>query len=155
MTALCPVTPQRAIRALWSGGAKVRMTASQGIGAASILVAWFLASGRPAEEDQLPLVALAIVGGLVALAGTFDWLLRGRRAVGRRTRFLLGVGTAVTTASDSPAAGLPTSQQLVAGDRRHFFHRADCPVVKGRGWPAASRLSHEAAGRRPCPGCDP
>jgi len=48
-----------------------------------------------------------------------------------------------------------TAETLVAGGTRHWFHRADCRLAASRGWPAASRSAHEAAGRRACPACKP
>jgi hypothetical protein len=119
-----------------------------GIGAVVVAVAWFFAAGRDDAGDQLAFVSLSLLGVLVGTAAGFGWLRRGRRAVGARTLLLLG--SAPGARVDAPLAA-----ELVAGPAAKWFHRADCPLVEGRNWPAATGPTHEAAGRRACPACRP
>ncbi|MGH9035521.1 MAG: hypothetical protein ACRD0O_07125 [Acidimicrobiia bacterium] len=133
---------------LWSRSDGRRLTALVGIGAVVIAAAWFFAAGRSDAGDQVPLVSLSLLGVLVSMVGGFGWLRRGRRAVGHRTRLLLGSAPGATM--DAPVAF-----ELVAGPGAKWFHRADCPLVEGRNWPAAPGSTHESAGRRACPACKP
>ena len=132
----------------WSAKDRQRLVLRLGAGAVVVLAAWFLAAGETDPADQLPFVSLALLGALLGMWGVFSWVTRGRRLVGQRARFLLGA--APVTNID-----LASAEVLVAGGARHWFHRADCLLAASRGWPAASRSTHESAGRRPCPACKP
>ena len=117
-------------------------------GAAVVVVAWFVASGRSEPADQIPFAALSVLGGLLGMYGVFAWVARGRRLVGARARFLLGVAPDVDV-------DVASAQTLVAGRQHAWFHRADCLLAASRHWPPADRAVHERAGRRPCPACRP
>jgi hypothetical protein len=119
-----------------------------GAGAAVVGVAWFVAAGRAEPADQIPFAALSVLGGLLGMYGVFAWVARGRRLVGERVRFLLGV------APDSDV-DVASAETLVAGREHTWFHRADCLLAASRHWPSADRAGHERAGRRPCPACKP
>jgi len=119
-----------------------------GAGAAVIVVAWFVASGKSEPADQIPFAALSVLGGLLGMYGVFAWVARGRRLVGQRARFLLG------GAPDSDV-DVASAETLVAGREHTWFHRADCLLAAPRQWPSADRATHERAGRRPCPACQP
>lgn len=133
---------------LWSKSDGRRLAVLMGIGAVIVAVAWFFAAGRDDAGDQLAFVSLSLLGVLVCTAGSFGWLQRGRRAVGARTRLLLG--SAPGARVDAPSAA-----ELVAGPAAKWFHRSDCLLAEGRNWPAAPGSTHEAAGRRACPACKP
>ena len=117
-------------------------------GAALVALAWFLAAGKAEPADQLGPLSLGVAGGLVWLSGLLSGVARGRRQVGRRARMLLGPAPATNLAAVS-------ADTLVAGDNRHWFHRADCLLARSRNWPPASRSAHEQANRQPCPACNP
>lgn len=119
-----------------------------GTGAAVVVVAWFVAAGKSEPADQLPFAALSVLGGVLGTYGVMAWVTRGRRLVGERARFLLGV---------APAADVDvaSAELLVAGREHTWFHRADCLLAASRHWPSADRAVHERAGRRPCPACKP
>jgi hypothetical protein len=119
-----------------------------GAGAAVVVVTWFVASGKSELADQIPFAALSVLGGLLAMYGVLAWVARGRRLVGERARFLLGV------APDSDV-DVASAETLVAGREHTWFHRADCLLATSRRWPSAERAVHERAGRRPCPACKP
>jgi hypothetical protein len=133
---------------MWTVRDRRLLVARLGAGAAVIAVAWFSAAGKAEPADQLPFASLTVIGALFGMYGVFGWVSRGRRAIGERARLLLGVapGASVDVAS---------AESLVAGGSRAWFHRADCLLAVSRGWPAATRSVHEAAGRRPCPACKP
>jgi hypothetical protein len=132
----------------WTATDRRLLTVRLGGGAAVVAVTWFLASGKADPADQIPFAGLSVLGALLGMYGVFGWVARGRRLVGERARFLLGVAPA--TSLDRAAA-----QTLVAGPDHSWFHRADCMLAASRAWPAADRSAHEQAGRRPCPACRP
>ena len=132
----------------WSPTDRRLLVLRAGAGAAVIVVAWFVAAGKPETAQQIPYAALSVLGGLLGMYGVFAWVARGRRLVGERARFLLGVAPD----SDVDVASAGT---LVAGGEHTWFHRADCLLAASRHWPAADRAVHERAGRRPCPACKP
>lgn len=133
---------------LWSKSEARRLAVLLLVGAVVIAASWFFAAGRPDAGDQLIFVSLSLLGALVGMSGVFGWVLRGRRAVGTRTRLLLG--TAPAAPVDAPLAS-----ELVAGPEAKWFHRADCLLVQGRDWAVTPLGTHERAGRRPCPACKP
>jgi hypothetical protein len=117
-------------------------------GAVTIALSWFFSAGRADAGDQLVFVSLSLVGALLGMAATAGLLLRGRRTVGARTRLLLG------TAPHAPTDA-PVSTDLVAGPDAKWFHRSDCLLAEGRGWPPAPLSAHQRAGRKACPACQP
>jgi hypothetical protein len=132
----------------WSANDRRLLAVRLGAGGAVVTVAWFAASGKAEPDDQIPFAALSVLGALLGMYGVFAWVARGRRLVGQRARFLLGVV--------SPRdVDVTTAETLVGGRQHAWFHRADCKLAAPRGWPAADRSAHEAAGRRPCPACRP
>ncbi|HEV7864315.1 MAG TPA: hypothetical protein VGR20_16525, partial [Acidimicrobiia bacterium] len=78
----------------WTGTDRHLLGLRLGAGAAVVVVAWFVASGKPEPADQIPFAALSVLGGLLGMYGVFAWVARGRRLVGERARFLLGVAPA-------------------------------------------------------------
>ena len=132
----------------WTAHDRRLLAVRLGAGGAAVTVAWFLAAGKAEPDDQIPFAALSVLGALVGMHGVFAWVTRGRRLVGERARFLLGV---------APAADVDvaSAETLVAGPQHTWFHRADCMLAKSRGWPSADRAIHEKAGRQPCRACKP
>ena len=132
----------------WSGRDRAFLAACLGVDAVVVILAWFLAAGRAEPGDQLVFVSLALAGAVVGIYGELAWVAQGRRRVGQRTRHLLG-------AAPTDNVDVASAETLVAGGDRHWFHRSDCLLAASRDWPAASRHTHEAAGRRPCAACRP
>jgi hypothetical protein len=133
---------------LWTKRDATVLVGLLAVGAGLVVAAWFFAAGRADAGDQLVFVSLALVGTMVGTAGAVGWTVRGRRLINvRRSRLL---GTAPPPAADGAAA-----TALVAGPNGKWFHRADCLLALGRGWPTAARAQHERAGRLACPGCKP
>jgi hypothetical protein len=120
-----------------------------------ILVGWFEASGNLTIHDQIPWLNLGVTGIIVAGAGNVLWLLTGRRAVGelrrRLTVRLPGAGPA-STSGPEPDTALGA---LVTGTAMTRYHRADCPLVKGKPVTAAEEDRHLEAGRVACDVCLP
>ena len=125
------------------------------------VVGWYVSAGEQTFGRQTTPLVVAMAALLVASAANISWLLAGRRSVGVRRQALLGQPPAGTgsrsTGANSGAGGSAhsTSTVLVAQDGLRRFHRADCPLAAGRGWPAASMPEHQAAGRLPCGVCRP
>ncbi len=133
---------------LFSRADRLRVGTLLAVGAVVIALSWFFAAGRPDAGDQLVFVSLSLVGALLGMSATAGQLLRGRRAVGARTRLLLG------TAPAGPSEPL-LIVETVAGPNAKWFHRSDCLLVEGRHWPAAPLSAHLGAGRKACPACQP
>lgn len=132
----------------WTGADRRFLGLRLGAGAAVVVGAWFVASGKSEPAEQIPFAALSVLGGLLGMYGVFAWVARGRRLVGERARFLLGVAPATDV-------DVASAETLVAGREHAWFHRADCLLAASRQWPAADRAVHQRAGRRPCPACKP
>jgi hypothetical protein len=118
------------------------------------VVAWVLMSGEPSFSRQAGPASLGVGGLLVTCYAHVAWVLRGRWAIGFRSRDLLA---GMTTLPAAVAAG-PTAQSretLVAGHNMRYFHRDKCPLAAGRGWASASAERHVADGRQPCGMCRP
>ena len=133
---------------LWSRRDAAALGALLAVGGLLVVLSWFFAAGRPDAGDQLVFVSLALLGVLVGMAAVVGWVVRGRRIISVRRSLLLGTAPAAPTEA-------ARAVELVAGPRGKWFHRADCLLAASRGWPAASRSTHESAGRRPCPACKP
>ena len=118
------------------------------VGGVLVALSWFFAAGRADAGDQLVFVSLAVVGTLLGAIGAALWTAHGRRLINLRRALLLGT-------APPPAAVGAVATALVAGPSGKWFHRADCLLAEGRGWPTSSRAQHESAGRHACPGCKP
>jgi hypothetical protein len=126
------------------------------------LVLWLFGAhevgSRASTEDQFAPLNLAVAGFVVAALGPALVFFRGRRVVGARGR---AVGERAHRVAQWLAGGTETELPagdpalLPGGDGTAFFHRPECPMGAGRGWPARSRGEHDAAGRRPCGLCRP
>ena len=132
----------------WTASDRRLLGLRLGAGAAVVVVAWFIASGKSEPADQIPYAALSVFGGLLGMYGVFAWVTRGRRLIGERARFLLGT-------APPEEVDVASAETLVGGRDHTWYHRADCLLAVSRHWPAAARAVHEAAGRRPCPACKP
>jgi hypothetical protein len=119
------------------------------VGAVVWAVGWFQVAEKPAMDEQIAPLNVAVAGVVVIGAGQALWFLNGRRAVAERRRALLGESPA-PVAAQAPAQG----DELFAGSQR-FYHRLECAMVVDRGWAAMIRATHEAAGRVPCGVCKP
>ena len=133
---------------LWTKRDATVLAALMAVGAVLVALAWFFAAGRADAGDQLVFVTLAVVGTMVGVVGAVLWTTHGRRLINLRRALLLGT-------APPPAADRAVATDLVAGPTGKWFHRADCLLAEGRGWPPSPRPQHERAGRRPCPGCQP
>ena len=138
----------------WTGEDVLRWAATTAFAAAVCVVAWYLAGRDARFASQVGPANLAVAGLVIAGYAQAAWLLRGRRAVGLRSRRLLVV-------QPGKGARLPANRQsgdgarLVAGPRLVYFHRPDCALTEGRRWPAAPAAEHVAQGRSPCGVCRP
>lgn len=132
----------------WTGVDALKTTVLVALGCVVWAIGWFAVSGKPALEDQIAPMNIAVVGFVVAGGGYANWFLAGRRAVGARRRSLLTL--AATVPSLAPVA---VSDGYVGSER--LFHRPGCAMADGRSWPVRSRAEQEHAGRVPCGMCRP
>jgi hypothetical protein len=148
---------------LWSAEDLLRWLITIGLGGIVVAVAWYIAAGEATFSQQVGPIDAALAGLVLAGLGNVTWLLHGRRALGERRRLLLPdvaaathvVVTAQRVAGDPSPTGAG-EDVFLAGEGMDRYHRPDCALAAGRtGWSTATRLHHEAAGRRPCGVCRP
>lgn len=136
------------------------------VGLALVVLGWWAASGDAVITSQVGWMSVAVLGFTVASVGDLMFFALGRRALIMRRARLLGVADRVSPAVDQaslaqlagdvhvPSSG-PDAPVLVSGRRMTVFHRERCPMASGKDVEAATRDSHERAGRKPCPVCKP
>ena len=143
-------------RAPWRNGELVSLIAGVAVGAAVFTVAWIGASGHAELDDQKGWLVVGVFGFFLALAAQGLWIVRGRRAVATHAARVMGdVASLTTTPAGAVARPVQALEQLVAADGMRRYHRADCPIARGRGWSPLPRPAHESAGRTPCGICQP
>ena len=145
---------------LWPVGAVTNLYAATLFGLAAVVAGWWGASGAGRVSGQLAWLNAAVAGVVVAGTANVVWVLRGRRAVGLRSRRLLG-----HLAADAPHAGVasagaaagspPDGESLLAVSGLGLFHRAGCAMLAGKPATPASSEEHRRAGRAACGVCRP
>lgn len=146
--------PERPSELLWSPDALARWGVTLFASTVLLVGSWYAVSGTARYGDQV--LGAAVGGGAVLLAAAAgaSLVLKGRRAVGLRRVALLGeppAPSASTSLVTTPAA----DTVLVGSDARLRYHRSDCPMVRGKGFPSGTRAQHESKGRLPCGVCRP
>jgi hypothetical protein len=120
------------------------------IGVAAWIVAWWSAAREASFNDQIPWATVAVAGFIVVAYADVTWLLRARTAIVQRREALLPADP------PSPATVFPLAvagEVVVGGPGLDRFHSADCPLARGKGWPALELDAARAEGRRPCGVC--
>jgi hypothetical protein len=109
-------------------------------------VGWWMAAQREGFDERIPAVEVAVLGLLVVIFADVSWLLRARFSLMTRRHALL------PDATDEPAmaVGGPVSA-VVGGPGLDRYHRADCPLADGKGWPVLPPSERDV--RRPCQVC--
>jgi hypothetical protein len=117
-------------------------------GLAVIAAAWYRTSGQPTPAQQVPWIAGATAGVILAGIGNAAWLVRARRVIGqRRVGALLRPAEVLLDARR--VAPAPDALVSVPGARR--YHRAACPLVSNKTVVPVA-LSDQ---RQPCGVCAP
>ena len=116
--------------------------------------AWWNAGGENRLEDQTGAIWLGVAGLALAVLGEAAWLRSDRRALSAHRGRLLQRAAGLEHAAVAPA-GAAAGEDLVAVDGMQRYHRAGCPIAKLNPGTAASRATHESAGRQPCGICRP
>jgi len=142
-----------AVTPLWRRRDAVGPVVAVGVGLALCVAAWWLAAGDRQFRDQLSLSTVSVLGLTLVLGAQTAWILRGRAAVGRRARALLGA--VPPRGAAAPLATPDASALFVAGPGLRRYHRVDCALAAGQGWPAATAEEQRRTGRRPCGICRP
>ena len=138
------------------------LIAGEVVGLGLVLVAWLQASDKVRPAGQIGPLNLGIVGATVAVATGLRFVGRGRQAVAARRSVVAGTlrlrprrrFARPEVDLRSPLAAAPETV-LVSSARMTRYHRPGCPLAAGKPLVAASRRSHEGAGRQPCGVCDP
>lgn len=126
-------------------------------GAVLLLGGWAGASGERSLADQMPWINLAAVGVVVAAGGVGFFVLAGRRAVGTRTRVLLGPGPSLTLPvkrhpDRASASTVRPPLVAVVGAGASWYHRPGCPLVAGKD---VDVVRGQRPGWTACPACVP
>ena len=148
-----PVAPG----SLWSPTALIRWGSVVGLGGVATGIAWYLASGDKHYGQQIAPIDLAVVGLVAATAANLCVLLVARRAIGIRRRAVLGEAAprpaAPGAGSRAASPSGPVSTTIVGHPTLKQYHRSDCPMAAGKGWPM---LAGDAmTGRTRCQVCEP
>lgn len=152
-----PQAPVVEARLIFSLESLVRWSLTVLVAAVVLIGSWFNASGKNNWTDQVFAADLAIIAVVVSSAASIGLLINGRRQVGLRRERLLGDPGVETAEPVAVVAEIPLqrSSALVGGPGLLHFHRADCSMAVGRGWPAATSAEHGRAGRSACGVCRP
>ena len=142
-----------AVGSPWEAEDLLRTLGLSLVGVALAGVAWYQSEQHDVLADQVRWANLSVGGFVVGSYAAVGWLLRGRRAVGRRQRALLAFVRPLPL--DRAEVVRLASTDLVAGDGLRYFHLAACPLARSRGWRPAGRDELLTAGRTPCGVCRP
>ena len=118
----------------------------EAIGLAVIFAAWYGTSGQATPARQVPWIAGATAGVILAGIANATWLVRARRVIGQRRVGALLRPTQVLLDARRVAPA-PDALVSVPGGRR--YHRAACPLVSNKTVVPAVL----GDGRRPCGVC--
>jgi hypothetical protein len=122
------------------------------LGGGLLVVSWAGASGEVTLDDQLGWLALGVLGLFLVTLANARCILAGRRAVGR----LRAPRSTRPSPAARPAPGLePRLVRIVAPAPTTRFHRADCPLVAGKGTSPGPRSGFEEDGLVACGVCRP
>jgi hypothetical protein len=115
-----------------------------------VVVAFEIVSRQAAWDDQTNGMVLAVAGAMLAAYGVTSWLVRARSLCASRRGRMFAV-------LDDPAA-VPDEKTgpalwVVAHPDSGRYHRPDCALAAGQGWPAFRRA--DVDDRRPCGVCAP
>ena len=144
------MTTPAAQREPWDDERLLGLVLATLVGLAAITAAWFGASGSTRPSTQVAWLQLGIAGLIVSAFGHVLWLLRGRRAIGRRRVALLADVPRPDARTPEPRAartGVPSDAQglvRVAGLRR--VHLPDCPLVAAKAVQPAAATDGAACG---------
>jgi hypothetical protein len=121
---------------------------------AGIVVSYLGVSSTDHQSAQQAWIAVGVGALTVVGVGNAMWVAAGARAVAIRRAAVLRRLDPICQRGpvDRPpsAAGA-----LVAGPAMTRYHRADCLFARGKAVKPASAKAHRAAGRAPCPVCQP
>ncbi|MFF3712536.1 hypothetical protein [Streptomyces phaeochromogenes] len=141
---------------LWAGWAALAA------GAVLCVLGWYGISGERFAERQLPYLASCTVPGAALIIAGAVLLTHGRNALAAaRVEELYGLLVAADPADADESGQAASAPVAVSGDLLMvpggtLWHRADCPLVSGKGeaLPVDSRVL--AGGElAPCPICEP
>jgi hypothetical protein len=135
-------------------------------GGTLVVLGWYGSAGTANLGGQLAWMSAAIGGTILAGTGASFWFVSGYRAVQSRRSGLAQHPVALLaaeararqgSAGEGQVAEETAAQQsaLVSAPQLTRYHRPDCALVAGRTTTAASRATHERAGRTPCGVCAP
>jgi hypothetical protein len=150
-TLSAPVADRRRFQVAIGGSRLVSL-----LGFAVLAAAWLGTAHLTRIEDQIPWLAVALVG--LALAGGAPvWALTGqRRAVAIRLAEVTDLLELHTGGAGETVAGdVDPGDDLVASPSMVRYHRPSCPLAAGKRVAPASRSVHATAGRQPCGVCEP
>lgn len=143
---------------IWTLPSLIQWGATVAVCAIVWMGSWYDVSGKADFAKQVPAMNVGIIALVVSSAASIGLLLAGRRAIGLRRQALLGEPGAEPSQASTAVIAVPaprTSTELVGGPGLSHYHRVDCSMALGRGWPAASATVHAKEGRTACGVCQP
>ena len=144
------MSPAVATGPLWRRRDAVGPVVVGGVGLVMCVIAWWLAAGDRQFREELSLSTVSVLGLVLVFGAEAAWVLRGRAAVGRRARAVLGT---VPDAAWAMPAPVEAGDGFVAGPGLARYHRPGCALAAGQGWPVGTAEEQRRAGRRPCGIC--
>lgn len=123
------------------------------VGLTVILISAYAIAGLSTVDDQIPYVALALLGLMLAGLANGMWLLQARQRIASTTAQVLAGYRSGRSPLDLSAAG-PDSA-LVSMPGLPFLHRTECLMVRGKPATTSSEVEAAARGLGRCPVCRP
>jgi hypothetical protein len=155
-----PTSEAVSSRAVWSSRQRLILAAGWAVGAVAVTAAWWGVSGEAVFDDQFRWVAVGALGAIVASGVSLAWLTSGRAAVAIRCRTAIPMpegreDDTVDQRSLAVVRGTHRVDRLVAASNMRYFHRVECPLVRGKPAQEAERKEHIGQHRAPCGVCTP
>lgn len=137
----------------WTNEALLRLLGGNAVGIVLVLLSWYESSGATSTSSAVTWFKVGIGGVVVAGVSNGLWLLRGRQTVGLARVALLDryARRPDVRAAHAPS---PATTALVVLPTSHRYHRAGCPMVRGKAV-AVMPFEVEQSDRVPCQVCRP
>lgn len=135
----------------WAPADAVRWAAWATVGHVLVVAMWIAnMATAPELSRRVGLLTIAVGGFIIVAFADIAWLMRARWGIrSHRTRVLAELFALV---HDGEASDADT---LVAGPTQNLFHRADCPLARGKRWTAISSAQADDRALLPCGICKP
>lgn len=132
----------------------LRVCVTSACGFVALGVAWYAISGLADPAAHGLWLNVGVGGTVISALGNGVWLLRGRRAIGKRRVELVSLQHDPLLAESMRMGELEDTLTMPVGTVRvegmNRVHQADCPLIAGKRWQSAAPGEGE-----PCGVCAP